>query len=450
MFRSRGVLVKNPTYSNFTPLSWNGIPQPGITLANRWGSYSGIYRSQLWVSVLVNKIAISTARLPLKVYERAADGGRNDSDGAYAELLRHPSSILDPYSFWLWTVSTLNIYGEAFWLKNRPSQGAPPTELVPVHPTWMHHEEGRWHYRIGDVDTIVARRDIVHFKTYNPDTLYRGMSPLEPLRSTLENEEGARAANSALWRNGARPSVVLRHPSTITAPAQERLKANWEDVHRGAHNFAKTALLEEGMEAQVLSLNAEELQYIETRKLNREEVCAAFDVPPPVVHDLTKATFSNITEQMRSMYRDTMAPKLRLLESTLEMELRDGRFGADRDPDFGEQVYAEFLMDEVLRGSFEVRTPAMVQAINAGLLTPAEGRELENRPFIEGSDQLFINAAVVPIDKAGETVAPPDPTPPPEMEPAELEPADVDDDPVVRRHQLGIEARLHALQQENP
>jgi HK97 family phage portal protein len=102
------------------------------------------------------------------------------------------------------------------------------------------------------------------------------------------------------------------------------------------------------MTPQKLSLSAEEAQYIETRKLNREEVCAVYDVPPPVVHILDRATFSNITEQMRSMYRDTMAPRLGLYESVLDTQLR---------PDFDPRgdLYAEFLMDEVLRGSFEQR-----------------------------------------------------------------------------------------------
>jgi phage portal protein BeeE len=70
-----------------------------------------------------------------------------------------------------------------------------------------------------------------------------------------------------------------------------------------------------------MTLTAEEAQYIETRKLNREEVCAAYDVPPPVVHILDRATFSNITEQMRSMYRDTMAPRLNGFEA-IELDLR--------------------------------------------------------------------------------------------------------------------------------
>ena len=428
MFRSEGVLVKSaldydPTW--WSAASWNGIPQPGITPAYRWGSYAAIYRRQLWVAVLVNKIANATARLPLKVYRRDDNGRPEAHDHPYARLLRNPSPRLDPYTFWLWTVSTLNIYGEAFWLKQRAT--GLPVQLDPVHPTRIRHDENGWAYQSDDGSWhSTRRRDLVHFRFYDPDSLTRGMSPLEPLRATLENEDGARTANSALWRNGARPSVVLRHPATLSKEAQQRLSDNWASIHGGAHNFAKTAVLEEGMEAQVISLNADELQYISTRQLNREEACAAYDIPPPVVHILDRATFSNITEQMRSLYRDSMAPKLKLLEATLETELRDGRMGEQDNPDFGEEVYSEFLMDEVLRGAFEARAAAMAQAVGTGQMTPAEARQLENRPFIEGSDQLFINAAVVPIDQVG-------------MAPGG------GGDPLVQRHLAGIRNRLSEL-----
>jgi HK97 family phage portal protein len=401
---SNGVLVKQTT-QYFTPASWNGWPQAGITRAIRWGSYSAIYQRQLWVAVLVNKLANATARLPLKVYRRVDDGRDLLRDHPYAQLLRNPSTQLDPFLFWLWVSATKDIYGESFLLKRRDGAGR-PVELMPWHPTRMEDEwvDGRRIWRLQHDNgerTPIARRDFVHFRTYSPESLHRGMSPLEPLRDTLENEAGARAANSALWRNGGRPSVALKHPGTFKKKETvDRLREQWAEIHGGVDNWAKVAVLEEGMEAQTLQLNSEELQYIEARKLNREECCAAYDVPPPVVHILDRATFSNITEQMRSMYRDTMAPKLGLIESTLEFELRDGRFGGNGEPDFGDDVYGEFLMDEVLRGDFETRTGAMAQAIQTGQMTPAEAREIENRPFIDGSDVLFINGAVVPIDAA--------------------------------------------------
>lgn len=402
MIQSSGVLTKTPSVT-----VWQGTPSTWphqLNLGVHWSSYSAIYRSNPFVAALVNKIANATARLPLKVYERADDNARDEArDHPYAALLRKPNQMHDPYLFWLWTVSTLNIYGEAFWGKVRDAGGR-PVELVPLHPTNVTStadSDGRvtwaWDNGTARIDDI-ARRDLVHFKFFNPDSLTRGMSPLEPLRSTLENEAGARAANSAMWRNGARPSALLRHPNNISEPAQTRLRAQWSDLHSGAENWAKTVVLEEGMDVTLMPLNVEELQYIESRKLNQDECCAVYDVPPPVVHKLDRATFSNITEQMRSMYRDTMAPKLRFLESTLEMELRDGRMGdRNREPDFGENVFAEFLMDEVLRGDFEVRVPAIAQAIQTGQMTPNEGRRIENRPPVDGGDVLFINSAVAPL-----------------------------------------------------
>jgi hypothetical protein len=153
-------------------------------------------------------------------------------------------------------------------------------------------------------------------------------------------------------------------------------------VHSGVDNWAKSVILEEGLTPTILQMKADELQFIEGRKLNREECCAAYDMPPPAVHILDRATFSNITEQFRSLYRDTMAPRLGMYESTLQHQLAI-------DFAFEGPVYAEFLLDEVLRGDFEQRAAAVAQAIQTGQLMPSEAREMDNRPFVEGSDRLL-------------------------------------------------------------
>lgn len=117
-------------------------------------------------------------------------------------------------------------------------------------------------------------------------------------------------------------------------------------------------------------------------------MCAAYDVPPPVVHILDRATFSNITEQMRSMYRDTMAVVTPDFEGVIETDLRAVEWPQD-------DVYAEFLMDEVMRGDFETRQTALNQA---SYMTLAEKRALENLPYIEGTDRIFLNTATMPLD----------------------------------------------------
>lgn len=409
MIQSCGAYVKQLSGDSTT--IWTGrLDQwpDSLQINSGWQSYAELYSKQLWVSVLVNKRAKAAARLPLKTYEKTPTGRRDASSSPYGQLLRRPSNSIHPVLFWQWVCSTFDIHGEAFLGKIR-DRGGRPIELVPLAPQYIKHEliGNRWVWSyVSPTLTMydIARRDLVHFRTFNARSNLRGASLLEPLRSTLENEDGARRANAAMWKNGGRPSVVLEHPSKLSDPAYERISASWANTHGGVDNWAKAVILEESMKANVVPLNVEDLQYIEGRRLNREECCAAFDMPPAAVQILDRATFSNITENLRSVYRDTMAPILGVFESTLDFELRDGRFDdLGADPDFGESFYCEFLMEEVLRGDFEARQQAYAMA---DYMTIAEKRERENLPPIAGTDVLFINSAYEPLQPDGTLAAP--------------------------------------------
>jgi HK97 family phage portal protein len=395
-----GVLVKSArtlwegTTNEFN--GWSSLPMSG----GFWQSYAEIYRRQLWVAAVINKLAMGEARLPLKVY-RHGDLNRPEArDDPYYRLLRRPNSRQPRFFFWLWTVSTFDVFGEAFWGKVR-DKGGQVTELALLHPTAMRqtgdiNSDETWNYDNGRVRIDdIPRSELVHFKTFNPETQVRGMSRLEPLRRTLEFEDAAQRAQSAFWANGARPGVLLSTDRTLSQSAQDRLRLDWNAVAGGVDKTGKTIVLEEGLKPEKWALDAEESQYIESRKLNREEVCAAYDVPPPAVGILDRATFSNITEQLRSLYRDTHAPRLQLFESTLEAELRGSVRPGASEPDFSDEVYAEFLLDEVLRGDFEARAAAFQQA---DFMTLAEKRQRENLPFIAGTDRIFVNAATVPLE----------------------------------------------------
>lgn len=378
-------------------------PTTGVSLTSLFATYGAIYRKQLWVYTVVRKRALATRRLPLKTYRRDNDGDRTDArDTALAQLLREPNPRMSGPFLWEWTSSTFDIHGEAIWLKIRGRDGR-PAELWPVHPSNVvvrREDDGSLSYVYGagvlsgaKPQFVIPERDVVHFKTYNPESTLRGLSPIEPLRQTLVNEDAARRASSAFWANGARPSGFLSYPGKLSPEASARLSAQWGALHGGVDNFGKWPILEEGMKPEPLSVDAEDAQYIETRKLNREEVCGAYDMAPPVVHILDRATFSNIVEQFRSMYRDTMAPHLSGFEAVLNTQLV---------PEFGLDLYQEFLMDEVLRGNFEQRIPTIAQAIATGQLTINEGRAIENRPAVEGGDVLLVNAALTPLDRVGE------------------------------------------------
>lgn len=372
----------------------------GLSLTNSYAAYAELYKSQPWVYTLVRKLGTSTSRLPLKVYERISDNERRSArDTPYGELIRNPNPAMGAKLLWNWTASTTELYGEAMLFKLRDDTGR-VRELHPMHPANMILrrnpdtgvlEYGYMAYSRAATLMVFDPSDIVHFRGYNPDNVTRGVSPCEPLRQTLLSEDAMRRGQQALWKNGARPSVSLSTDKTLSQGAIERLKAQWDSAHSGVDSWGKTAILEEGMTPHILQLNAEEMQYIQGRKLNREECCAVWDVPPPAVQILDRATFSNITEQMRSLYRETMAPRLEAYEDTLQSQLAIPDFSADGS------LYAEFEMDAVLRGSFEARIEAKAKAIQTGQITPAESRAEENLPFMPGSDVLLVNAALIPM-----------------------------------------------------
>lgn len=380
----------------------------GLPLTSTFAAYAALYKAQPWVYTLVSKTGKSAARLPLKVYQRVSDTDRVEArESPYGQLIRQPNSRMGAKLLWLWVFSTVELYGESMLLKIRDDRGR-VRELHPVHPSNMlvrRGEDGELEYaymaysQATPALATFPASEIVHFRGYNPENVVRGLSPCEPLRQTLIAEDAMRRAQTALWRNGARPSMALATDKALSDTAFKRLEAAWENKHAGVDSWAKTAILEEGLKPFPFQLSADEMQYIAGRQLNREECCAVWDVPPPAVQILDRATFSNITEQMRSLYRETMAPRLEGYEDTLQTQL-----APDFDPTGN--LYAEFDLDAVLRGSFEARVAAKAQAIGTGQMTPAESRAEENLPFLEGSDQLLVNAALVPL-KVVEQVATP-------------------------------------------
>ncbi|MEO7018337.1 MAG: phage portal protein [Leifsonia sp.] len=409
------------------PFLSNGYfyPEQGLTLSNQFAVYAAIYKKQPSVATLVDKIANSAARLTVKVWDTTDKSGRTqDTSSAFSKLMAKPTTEMSPMSFWRWTFSTYEIYGEAFWYKQRANRDAngnqygPVVNLLPMHPSRVavhRNADGTVEYvftlGVASAGILIApASDVVAFLRYNPDNLMRGLSRLEPLNSTILNEDAARRANASWWLRGARPSVVLTHPGELSQDAMDRVKAKFDAKQAGADNMGGSAVLQEGMTAQVVQLSLEEMQYIESRKMNLQEACMVYDVPPPVVHILDHATFSNITEQMRSMYRDTMSPRLEDVESVIDFSLL---------PEFGLQSIreTEFDMTEVLRGDFETRADKAVTLRQSGIFTGNQSLELVGLPKSDDPemDKIYANAALVPLGTPAQRVsiteaATPDPT----------------------------------------
>jgi HK97 family phage portal protein len=405
---SNGTPIAPQALGEIVPTLSNGYfyAQSSLELIQKVATYGALYRAQPSIATVVDKVASAAARLTIKVWNTESDGRELDSSSPYARLIASPSNFLSPFSFWRWVFSTYEVYGEAFLLKIR-DQNDVVVELVPMHPSRVsvrRNQAGDVEYTfslgVGQTGILTASADdVVPFLRWNSDNLMRGMSRLEPLRTTLANEDAIRRANSSFWKNGARPSLVLSHPKTLSDAAVKRLGNEVAALQSGSDNMGRPLILEEGLTAVPQQLDSEDMQYIESRKLNMQEACMVYDVPPPVVHILDHATFSNITEQMRSMYRDTMTPRLEDVESVIDFHLR---------PEFADAgtCVAKFDLDDVLRGDFESRVDKATALRNAGIVTGNQALEIIGmaRSADPKMDDIYANAALVPL---GSNIRPP-------------------------------------------
>lgn len=391
----------------------------GIDLLNKFALYGEMYRSQPWLATVVDKVSTSTARLSFNVWDTSGDGEKIlDTTSPFARLFQRPCPEMPTFAFWRWTSATYEVYGEAFWLKMRADSkvGAdgifhgtgPVLGLYPMHPSrtiiWRDKDSGRLTYvfSLGVASAGILRADqdqVVPFLRYNPDNIMRGLSRVEPLKTTLYNEDASRRAIESWWKRGARPSLMISAPQALSQGAYDRLSTMVGKVHGGADQMGGTLVLEEGAKPVPVQLSAEEMQYIQSRTLNREEVCGVYDMPPPAVHILDRATFSNITEQSRMLYRDTMAPRLEDFESVIDFHLR---------PDFVQQpgqIEGRFALDEVLRGDFETRAKAVAMLIENGVMKPSEARpmfDLDDAGPI--ANRLYANSAIQELGSPAEQI----------------------------------------------
>jgi HK97 family phage portal protein len=257
-------------------------PRIGIPLETAFASYGQLYRSQVWIRAAVDKIANSVARLPLKVWDETPGKGRTiDTDSPYAQLMAKPCPTMSTFSFKFWVAAKVEIYGEAFAVKIREGRGRQVTGLVPMHPsmtTIRRNEYGEKRYRfLGRPNEEFTEDDVVEWLLYNPDNTMRGMSRLESLRSTLMQEDSTRRAMQAFWQNGARPSVIMRSKRELGDDGRARVQKALSAQHGGSANRGRVVVFEndEFEEPMIVQQSAEEMQYIEGRRLSREEVCFA-------------------------------------------------------------------------------------------------------------------------------------------------------------------------------
>jgi HK97 family phage portal protein len=339
------------------------------------------------------------------VFRRVSDDERERlTEHPAAVTLGRPNPITTSYRLVHDLVMDLAIYDRAYLLKVRRDDGGvglvrlPPKVTAPGGDNWLMATE---YVVAGARGTVTYLADkVVDLHGYNPDDSRTGVSPMETLRGILAEDAAAARYRSQLWRNGARIQGTINRPLEAPEwgdPARDRFVEEFRDLYSGdGARAGGVPILEDGMTFTASGYTAEQAQYVEARKLTREEVAAAYFIPPPMVGILEHATFSNITEQHKNLYQDTLGPWLQLIAQELELQLLPEYSDADR-------VYLEFNLAEKLRGSFEEQAAAMQTMVGAPVMSRNEGRSRLNLPPVDGGDELVVPLNVLVGNRASPT-----------------------------------------------
>lgn len=196
------------------------------------------------------------------------------------------------------------------------------------------------------------------------------------------------------FENGASPSGVLEHPSTIKNP--DKLRESWNSLFQGSGNSHRVAVLEEGLSFKPISISPNEAQFLETRKFQIDEIARIFRIPPHMVGDLERASFSNIEEQSLEFVKYTLNPWISRWEQAIQRSL----FLETEKREY----FVKFNVDGLLRGDYESRMNGYATARQNGWMSANDIRELENMDLIPdelGGNLYLINGAMTKSQDAG-------------------------------------------------
>lgn len=355
----------------------------------------------------VRILSEAIASLPLHLYRCTNSGGKEKATDSPLYFLLHdePNPEMTSFVFRETLMTHLLLWGNAYAQIIRNGKGE-VTALYPLMPDRMtvdRDENGRLYYEfmVSTDDAPINKKstvrlppyDVLHIPGLGFDGLV-GYSPIAMAKNAIGMAIACEEYGSKFFANGAAPSGVLEHPSTIKDPS--RVRESWTQTFGGSSNAHKVAVLEEGMKYTPISISPEQAQFLETRKFQIDEIARIFRVPPHMVGDLEKSSFSNIEQQSLEFVKYTLDPWVSRWEQNLVRSLLT--------TDEKKKYFIKFNVDGLLRGDYQSRMNGYATARQNGWMSANDIRELENLDRIsaeEGGDLYLINGNMLPLKNAG-------------------------------------------------
>ena len=356
----------------------------------------------------VRILSEAIASLPLHLYKQIDKGGKEKAINhpLYKLLHDEPNPEMTSFVFRETLMSHLLLWGNAYAQIIRNGKGQ-IVALYPLMPNRMSVDRdpnGKIYYKysvnesdnrglknIGQI--YLKKEDVFHIPALGFDGLV-GYSPIAMAKNAIGMALATEEYGAKFFANGASPSGVLEHPGNIKDP--DRLRESWNTLFQGSGNSHKIAVLEEGLKYQPIGISPNEAQFLETRKFQIDEIARIFRVPPHMVGDLDKSSFSNIEQQSLEFVKYTLDPWVTRWEQAIHRSLL---LESEK-----KEYFAKFNVDGLLRGDYQSRMNGYSVGIQNGFLSPNDIRSLENMDLIPdnlGGNLYLVNGSMQKLSDAG-------------------------------------------------
>ena len=355
----------------------------------------------------VRILSEAVASLPLHVYSYTESGSKEKATDHPLYFLLHdePNPEMTSFLFRETLMTHILLWGNAYCQIIRNGKGE-VIALYPLMPDRMEVDrdsDGKLYYQYTTVQenpktmkgtTVkLLQEDVLHIPGLGFDCLV-GYSPIAMAKNAIGLAIAAEEYGSKFYANGAAPSGVLEHPGVIKDPS--RVRESWVNTFGGSSNSNKVAVLEEGMKYTPISINPSDAQFLETRKFQINEIARIFRIPPHMVGDLEKSSFSNIEQQSLEFVKYTLDPWVVRWEQGIKRALLS--------VDEKKEYFIKFNVDGLLRGDYQSRMNGYAVGRQNGWMSANDIRELENLdriPEDAGGDLYLVNGNMLPLSEAG-------------------------------------------------
>lgn len=367
------------------------------------------------VFACVKVISEDIAAMPLNVYEQLKTGGRRfvPDHRLYHVLSENPNEWQTSMEYREMQQMFLLLRGNSYAL--RSTVRGQLDELLPFHPdhvTPRLANDGRLVYEVqpprGGPSIIYEAKDIHHQRGLSSNG-YTGMSVIDYARNAVGLAEAQEGFGAEAFRDGGVNRVALKHPKELSEGAGTRLRNSWMDIYGGPGRYAKPAVLEEGMDVVKIGLSAADMQFLDGRQFQLEDIARFFRVGPHKIGHLARATNNNVEQMALDHVTSTLLPWCVRWEQRLKKDFLtqpgDSRF------------FFKHVIDAHLRGDPLKRFQTHQISLQYGIKSINEVREQEDLNPIDAGDEHYRPLNLEPVDAPETPGAPDNDAPQPPTEP---------------------------------